>query len=52
MVLPAGEVNLWLACNPAVPRETADALGKAIQAIRADGTFAKIVQPYDAKYGN
>lgn len=52
LVLPAGEVNLWLACNPAVPRETTDALNKAIQAIRDDGTFAKIIQPYDAKYGN
>jgi polar amino acid transport system substrate-binding protein len=52
MVLPAGEVNLWLACNPGVPRETADRLNRAIAAIREDGTFTKIAEFYDRKYGN
>ncbi len=52
LVLPVSEINLWLACNPAVPRETADALNRALESIRKDGTFAKIVEPYDKKYGN
>jgi polar amino acid transport system substrate-binding protein len=52
MVLPAGEVNLWLACNPAVPRETVDRLNKAIAAIREDGTFARIAELYDRKFAN
>jgi polar amino acid transport system substrate-binding protein len=44
------ENDLYLACNPAVPAATLESLQSALDAMKKDGTYQKIVQPYQERF--
>ena len=46
LVLKINEQQLWLACNPGVSSTVIKAMQDALDAMRKDGTYDKIVQPY------
>ena len=47
LVLKVHELPVWLACNPGVPDHAIKALADALEAMRKDGAYGKIVQSYE-----
>lgn len=44
------EQELYLACNPSVPAATLQSLQSALDQMKKDGSFAKIVQAYEERF--
>ncbi len=50
LVFIAAEQPLYLACNPQTDRATIKALADALEALKADGTVARVNASYEAKF--
>lgn len=50
LVLAVRDAPVYLACGPYVPKATVQALQKAAEALAKDGTLARLVDKYDAKF--
>jgi polar amino acid transport system substrate-binding protein len=50
LVYVVADFESYLACNPSVPAETLDKLSKALEGIKKDGSYQRIVETYEAKF--
>ncbi len=50
VVFIANEQPLYLACNPQLDRRTVKSLADALDSMKADGTFKRIVADYEKRF--